>query len=173
MFFRKAGKYLTILYSFYFAFFLILYFALFKEYGYASEVYSFSSIFSSFKELSLGIAAVILFYIVDMVSVVGFLTDFYDKRGSIAYYIYYIFSSIFGLIFYAFTFFIVFTPFKGLIARFKEVSLTEVPLLVTYFSLFILIVFLWKIITYWKIKGSVTLIVSGRKKTPFGKERLK
>ncbi|GEM_PF-2647615 len=160
MFFRKAGKYLTILYVFYFAFFLILYFALFKDFGYANEVYTFKSIFSGMNTIRhLILPGLILLYFVEMVSIVRFLTDYSGKRFSFSFYLYYVFSSIFGMFFYLLFFAIVYFPFSKLITRLKAVSLTEIPVLVAYSLMFFLVVLLWKLVTYWKIKSRLNYFV--------------
>ncbi len=153
MFFRKAGKYLGILYVFYFSFFIVLYFSIFKEYGYANEVYSLNSIFSSFSKIQFLFPALILLYFVNMVAVVKFLVDFFGKRSSMSFYFFYIFSSVFGLLFYSLSFAVVYFPLKKLIVNLKEVSLTEVPVLVAYALVGIFVLLLWKLTTYWKVKA--------------------
>ena len=159
MFFRKAGKYLGMLYIFYFSFFVVLYFSLFKEYGYANEVYNFHSIFSSFSQLNFLFPAIILLYFVDMVAVVRFLVDFSGKRASFGFYLFYIFSSVFGILFYALFFAAVYFPLKKLILDLKEVSLTEVPVLIAYTFIAIVILLLWKLTTYWKVKARLNYFV--------------
>ncbi len=153
MFFRKAGKYLNMLYIFYFSFLIVLYFFLFKEYGFANEVYTLNSIFSTFKTISFLMPAIILLYFVEMVAVVKFLVNSYGKRESIGYYVFYVISSISGLLFYVFFLVIVYFPIKGFVARLKNVSLTEIPVLVAYSLIVILVLLLWKVVTYWKIKA--------------------
>lgn len=153
MFFRKAGKYLGILYVFYFSFFIVLYFSIFKEYGYANEVYTFRSIFSSFSKLNFLFPAILLLYFVNMVAVVKFLVNFYGKRESLGFYFFYILSSIFGVLFYFLFFSAIYFPLKGLILNLKEISLTEVPVLIAYGLIAITVLMLWKLTTYWKIKA--------------------
>ncbi len=154
MFFRAFGRYLYMLYAFYFSFLLILYFTLFKDYGFANETYTIYSVLEGCHRLNpLIVSALILFYIVNMVAVVRFLTDLSGKRISFSFYLFYILTTISGLFFYALSFYVVYFPLKGLIKRLKEVSLTEIPLVIAYVALFVLVVLLWKVVTYWKIRA--------------------
>ena len=154
MFFRKAGKYLGVLYFFYFSVFVVLYFSLFEEYGFAEETYSFHAVFSGFKQISGFLAPIIiLLYIVTMITVVKFLVNYFEKRESIAFYFYYILSSVFGILFYLLFWAVVYFPFKKFILRLKAVSLTEIPLLIAYVSMAVIVLFFWKLVTYWKIKS--------------------
>ncbi len=153
MFIRKAGKYLNMLYVFYFSFFIVLYFFLFKDYGFANEVYSFDSIFSGFKNINFLASAAILLYFVEMVAVVKFLVNYFGKRESFSFYLFYIFSSLSGFVFYLFFFAIIYLSLKRLILKLKAISLTEIPVLVIYLLIIIFVLILWKIVTYWKIKA--------------------
>ncbi len=156
MFFRKARNFILTYYSFYLSFLTIIYFTLFKEYGFENEVYTIGSVFKRFAEVSnLLLPSLIIFYLFSMLVIVKFFVNYAGKRDSISNYIFYIASSISGLLFYLLMFFIIYLPFKKLIIRLKAVSLTETPIVISYLIAFLLIMLLWKVITYWKISARI------------------
>ncbi len=156
MFFNKAKRYLLFYYVFYFFSFLILYFMLYRDYGFQSEVYGLGSIFSSYKQVKVLLIPFLIFlYILECFLTVNFLTDYYGKRGSFGYYLFYVVSSVSGLFFYGLAVVAVYYPFKNILTQLKGVSLTELPLLYVYAVMVVVILFLWKIVTYWKIKARI------------------
>jgi len=156
MFFSKARKYLAFFYIFYFFAFLIIYFLLYKDYGFQSEVYSLSSVFASYSQVKILIIPLLIsLYILECILTVKFLTDFYGKRESFGYYVFYLITSLSGLFFYGLTVVAVYFPLRNVIKQLKAVSLTEMPLIYIYTVLFLVIVFVWKVVTYWKIKARV------------------
>ncbi len=156
MFFRKARKFIFAYYFIYLSFVMLIYFILFKEYGFEHENYTINSLFSQFSKITnLLLPSLIIFYLFSMVVIVKFLVNYTGKRDSITNYIFYIASSISGLFFYFLMFYLIYLPLKKLIIRLKAVSLTEVPIIISYFIAFLLIMLLWKVITYWKISARI------------------